>query len=461
MNPKEKAKETYGAQVVDKIEEVWAENALPKSPQGRIHMDYFLSRGEESPQGEGCEKCKDEKDEHMLHMVYKLVLYAPVEWFDVVTKGGVARPEAASANDFKHIGVAFDASSRLRRAGITYYHEELSKKCCMHNQSLVYYISPGAGDGTFVSPHDGLPTQEQDVVRVVTVGCTHEINFPTLPPSGGDVLVHAGDMGYEESRSLWEKKWRDLLAELGSQLLTATAAKAWLEKEKIPLAGNLRWLSKASGFRDKILIGGNHDYILEQMDATFGIAGELCAKYGLTYLRTEEQPRRLDCSKLVVWGSGLSAMSQVGGARAVVSGNNSFQHDVKDEQGFDEKTNHLGDGEQPHLMVMHGPPCNVCLGKDGKDLPGVSKLIERMKPQAFVSAHAHNPKLDDLKQGRQACIGETLVVNTACLGTWNQAHGTPVVMDLKLPGVVNSRTYASEAPFRLQQFLSYCCGCCA
>jgi len=463
LTPKEKVLEKYGAPVVKQIEEVWTSFAKPQNDQARIHMDYFLQRGEESPQGEGCIKCKDDKEENLLHMVYKLVLYAPVEWFDVVTKEGVAKPDGV-ANDFKNIGVAFDASSRLRRAGITYYHEELSKKSCGHDKGEVYYIGPAGpagATGTFVPAQDGLPQQQKDVVRVVAIGCTHLFtNHITLPRSGGDVLVHAGDLGYEESRSLWEEKWRHFLAQPGNNLLTVKAVKTWIEKEKVPLGDSLKWLQSVPGFRDKVMIGGNHDYILEQLDEK-GIAVELCEKYGLTYLRTQDQPKRLNCSQLVVWGSGLSAMSQVGDGRAIVSGNCAYQHNVKDEAGFRQKTKHLHEqyqGPKPHLLVMHGPPCTSCLGKEGKDLPGVTSLVELMKPKVFVCSHAHNPSLEDLTKGRHTTAGETLTVNAACLGTWNHAHGTPVVVDLKMPEVVNSRSCVSEGCWRLEQFFALCRG---
>lgn len=307
----------------------------------------------------------------------------------------------------------------------------------------MYYISPAGSTGTFVPAQGGLPQKELDVVRVVAIGCTHQFtDHITLPRSGGDVLVHSGDLGYEESRSVWEEKWRHFVARPGNNPLTVKAVKTWIEKEQVPLGNSLKWLQSVPGFQDKVLIAGNHDYILEQLDEK-GIAVELCKKYGLTYLRTQDQPKPLKRSKLVVWGSGMSAMSQVGGERAIVSGNCAYQHDVKDEEGFKQKTKHLYEGYQgpkPHLMVMHGPPCTSCLGKEGKDLPGVTSLVEHVKPKVFVCSHSHNPSLEDLTRGRQATVGETLTVNSACLGTWNHAHGTPVVVDLKLPEVVNSRS---------------------
>lgn len=48
---------------------------------------------------------------------------APETWFEVIT----GKPCPADAkNDFSIIGVAFDSSSRLRRAGVEYYHDRRS-----------------------------------------------------------------------------------------------------------------------------------------------------------------------------------------------------------------------------------------------------------------------------------------------------------------------------------------------
>ena len=45
-------------------------------------------------------------------------------------------------NDYGNIGVAFDASSRLRRAGLEYYHKQLSDQW-MENLNVVCHIAAG------------------------------------------------------------------------------------------------------------------------------------------------------------------------------------------------------------------------------------------------------------------------------------------------------------------------------
>jgi len=416
----------YGEAVKTQIQHVWEQQAFPGRDQDAYH--FFLQLRETSPQGPECETCEDCDDKHMLNMVCKLILYAPQEWFSIVT-GVQACPESTQ-NDFKNIGVAFDASSRLRRAGIFYYHNELAKMSETFGRKLVYYIGLGSADeGTFVDLESaqGLPPKQEGLMRVVAVGCTHQFHDHVhFPPDGGDILIHAGDLGYEESRSLWATKFE----RARDQLLNASAVKEWLDVAGVPLGKTLKWLQAAPNFKDKVLVGGNHDFILEQLDM-LKLATELCELYGITYLRTEDVPKLLRNNPIKAWGSGMSALSQTGGERAIKSGNMSFQVDAKDEGRFKEATGHVG---EPGLIVMHGPPADPrMLGKAGKDLPGVTSLLERTKPKLFVCAHAHNPDVKSLIKGRTAMLNDvTRLVNCACLGTWNQAHGTAVVVDLQV-----------------------------
>jgi len=425
LRPEEQVGKKYGEAVKEQMQDVWKHQAFPDRDQ--TACQFFLELKETSPQGPDCEVCQDCEEGHMFDMVCKLILYAPQQWFSVVT-GGQACPEGTQ-NDFKNIGVAFDASSRLRRAGILHYHKELAKESEAFGRKLVFYIRPESADeGIFIDLESAqLPPKQEGLLRVVAVGCTHQFHDHVhFPPDGGDILIHAGDLGYEESRSLWAEHFDNER----HRFRDAVTVKQWLDQEDVPLGKTLRWLQAVPNFKDKVLIGGNHDFILEQLD-DLKLATELCRLYGLTYLNTAAAPQVLHSNQISVWGSGMSALSQAGGERAIKSGNMSFQVDVKDDDGFRQATQHVG---EPDLIVMHGPPTDPrLLGKEGKDLPGVTVLLEQAKPKLFVCAHAHNPDVKSLRKGRTAMLNDTTrLVNCACLGTWNQAHGTPVVVDLKV-----------------------------
>eukprot|EP00931_Biecheleriopsis_adriatica_P022065 TRINITY_DN14280_c1_g1_i1.p1 TRINITY_DN14280_c1_g1~~TRINITY_DN14280_c1_g1_i1.p1 ORF type:complete len:567 (+),score=81.99 TRINITY_DN14280_c1_g1_i1:154-1854(+) len=426
--PLQQVEKKYGHDVKQRVQATWQYRALPiMTEDDKKMMSHFLSLREQSPQGPGSDAHDDIEEEHLLEMVCKLILFAPTRWFKIVT--GQDCPKECS-DDFTHIGVAFDASSRLRRAGISYYHRELAKLSKWSGTKTVYHVGQeGMSEGVFVDlAQDSLPGKRPQMARIVAVGCTHLWHEHVHLPSSGDVLVHAGDMSYEESRSVWKAKFEKFM-QLGD--VSGVATKSWLQRENAPLGWVLQWLSSIPGFRRKVIIGGNHDFILEQLDK-LKVAKELCLLYGVQYLRTEDAPLCFPEFPLRIWGSGMSGVSQVGANRAVLSGNTAFQIQADDTPQFDKATEHLKEGEVD-VMVMHGPPADAGVqGKKGSDLSSVKALVSRIRPKVFICAHAHNPDVIDSSRGRMILIDDSKVVNCACSGTWNQPHGTAVVIDIDL-----------------------------
>lgn len=84
----------------------------------------------------------EEKD--LLEFLAKMVLYAPEVWSTIVTGEAMG-----AGNDYANIGVAFDASSRLRRAGLEYYHEKLTEKWMGERQEVCHIAAGGALVGDF------------------------------------------------------------------------------------------------------------------------------------------------------------------------------------------------------------------------------------------------------------------------------------------------------------------------
>ncbi|CAE7642004.1 rglC [Symbiodinium sp. CCMP2456] len=97
-------------------------------------LKYFLDLKETSPQAAPCVKCPETEESHMLDLLAKMALYAPESWYEIVT--GQKCP-AEAKNDYPNIGVAFDASSRLRRAGIEWYHNELTTRWMQSHGGVV------------------------------------------------------------------------------------------------------------------------------------------------------------------------------------------------------------------------------------------------------------------------------------------------------------------------------------
>ena len=394
-------KQKYGQDAVEAMIERF-DCILPLARRQDLH--HFLARAESSPQAPGCPVQPEYTAAHILEFLAKLALYAPEVWYTVVT--GMATPVDAK-NDYANIGIAFDASSRLRRCGIDAYHWELTRTIGLYGEGsdLVLHIpSLGAASAASAAPISlkSLPAQSPGTIRVVCISDTHLFHSSLTLPEG-DMLVHAGDLGYEESRSL------DAL----SQFRYSHTAEA------------LAWMGKVSHFQHRVMVGGNHDYILEQL-GPHRARELLLEQYGIRYLHTSFPPTTIQLSSgasVKVWGSGVSPMAKIGAGRAIASGNHSFQ--VDDPSDFAPETESLRGVD---IMVVHSPPAELLLGGT-KGLIEINDLIGRVKPALFVCGHAHNGT-DALFERFAAINGGTIGVNASVLGTWNHLHGLPIVVDI-------------------------------
>eukprot|EP00418_Pyrodinium_bahamense_P072707 CAMPEP_0179097212 /NCGR_PEP_ID=MMETSP0796-20121207/44730_1 /TAXON_ID=73915 /ORGANISM="Pyrodinium bahamense, Strain pbaha01" /LENGTH=536 /DNA_ID=CAMNT_0020794949 /DNA_START=15 /DNA_END=1625 /DNA_ORIENTATION=+ len=428
---------------------VWKEEALPTAD--RAKLAHFLSRGEESPQAPPFEKHKEDQEEHLVEFVCKLALYAPEEWYQVLS--GIPRPDALR-NDFKVIGVAFDASSRLRRCGIEHYHRKLTERMAGQNAQLagfpetpyVFYV--GAAGVREIRSATALPERPPAAARLVSVSDTHLLHERLRLPEG-DILVHAGDVSYEESRSPDAKCFDEYRA--GGRPLAGPEFLEWFTSSGLGLAGALDWLGSRPGFEHRLFIGGNHDYILEQLGPEN--AERLCKeKYGLTYLHTARPPLKLalrSCeASLSFWGSGVSFAAGLDPSRAVRSGNAAFQLDDACAAGFfddlRDEAKHPGlAAGAVDVMVVHTPPQGRLLGKAGQGAEALGRFVGQLQPALYICGHSHHP--GDPVKDVWADLDGVLGVNAACLGVWNQLHGLPVVVDLPLPVRGSAQTVAADA----------------
>jgi len=442
---------TYGKEVLESVWSIWFDEALPQVDT--IKKDFFLKLAESSPQFQK-DAHPDDHDRHLREQLCKLILYCPEVWYEVVTNR--PRPSGAKTN-FQAIGVAFDASSRLRRAGLEYYHKKLTNRFHTGYDAAwdtpgVFFIEGGEKSKNTASESDGISPKMYDLtiaelnmkekgtnrLRVVTVADTHAVHA-YVPLPEGDLLVHAGDMCYEESRSYeGDKVDKWVAAHPLEKRENVEEFFEWFEKEPFMLKDVLTWMGKVGNFEHRILIGGNHDYILEKLELIdLSIAKDLCKKYNVTLLSTKQDPLKLIFKRagtqIHVWGSGISAMSVVEAKdprRAVKSGNVAYQVGAESQHEFEKEIAHLKHVEKGKIDIIltHAPPEGVLNGKKGKTFMAINDLIKDKEPKLYVCGHAHNES--DLKKGRFEKMGKTLGVNACILGVWNQLHGRIVVVDL-------------------------------
>mmetsp|Transcript_74778 Transcript_74778/g.219114 ORF Transcript_74778/g.219114 Transcript_74778/m.219114 type:complete len:439 (-) Transcript_74778:154-1470(-) len=409
-------REKYSPELLAAIQKVWREKALPESATAdqRAERKHFLSQKESPPGAAPAKPCEEASEDDLLELVYKLVLHAPQDWYEIVSEQQL--PDRVE-NDSANVGAALSASSRVRRSGIDFYHWRMTEKLQAGDGGAVFYVGGGRNE---LLQRQNLPRQGASAsCRVVAISDTHLFHDPLTPPPG-DVLIHAGDLSYEESRSTQAQKFDAYKASGGP--LSGGEFLRWFRASGLQLQGALSWLGSRRGFSHRLLVGGNHDYVLEQLGPRNAEA--VCEEYGVTYLHTERPPVRLrfrSGASATFWGSGLSWTSR--------SANTSFQIPLDQGDAFLDKVG-LGK-DSVDVMVVHSPPQGHLLAKASEGPDPLGRLIGAVMPKLYVCGHAH--RLADPLKGLWAHLGGTLCINAACLGVWNQLHGHPVVVDMSLP----------------------------
>merc|ERR1711957_508920 len=178
-------------------------------------------------------------------------------------------------------------------------------------------------------------------------------------------------------------------------------------------------------YEHRVLCGGNHDYILEQLDeAQAGNAARLCESYNVKYLHTKDNPSELPlkCGQSIkIWGSGISAMKGLSAHQAIASGNNSFQQAPENENLYKAESAHLTPG-CADVIVTHAPPAGILRGQDGKNtFAWINEQIKTVKPSLYICGHAHNAS--NPSKDCHADIEGVLGINACVVGVWNQFHG--------------------------------------
>eukprot|EP00435_Cladocopium_sp_Y103_P024365 s2242_g6.t1 len=403
-------KEKFGEDVLKSLKKRW-EEALQSGRVDRQQLAYFCRL-----EPTGLEPAT--VDAEMEELLAKMLICTPTTWFQIIT--GHPCPTDAKEED---VGVAFDASSRLRRAGVEYFHDRLVEQNTSKETSLLYL------DSLQVPPKvqtlTTVPAKKATALRVVAISDTHLLHENLQLPEG-DLLIHGGDLSYEESRSKDAREFEEKLKHFSD----FQGFLRWFDSSSLGLKSALLWLGSESKFQHRLLVGGNHDFILEQLGNER--AQQLCHHFGVKYLYPTDNPMVLKFESgrtLRVWGSSVSFTSTIGQDRAVQSGNVAFQLDKGAEPRFLEDTAHLIPGSLD-VMVTHSPPCGLLLGK-ANDPPWINNLVRRIKPKLYLCGHCHNPLPEKLNLGSKVAEVEGVVgANVACTSVWNSFSGSPLIVDV-------------------------------
>ena len=211
-------------------------------------------------------------------------------------------------------------------------------------------------------------------VRIVVVSDTHGLHEMLEIPKG-DVFVHCGDIFF----------------------LSCLYNKDTMRKRLIEFDN---WLSTLP-HKEKIVIGGNHDDILESLSRK-DIKGIL---KNCTYL----------CNDSIELKSGLRIFgSPISSSNGPLSINHAFQasKERKLPSVFDADRAKTAD-----IVLLHGPPYSV---------PAVRKFVRDSKPRLVIHGHVHE------KHGMATSNDTTVVVNATTMGSKYSPTNPAVVIDVPL-----------------------------
>jgi Icc-related predicted phosphoesterase len=350
--------------------------------------------------------------------VVGLLLHARDVWLPVIFGRGLMVKEyqrileEANKQVTPDIGMAFHHSSCVRRAGLEIFHERLTLRWLRLNTIHLSRSEPSVlyiDTGTCSKQLEVRRLSEFDILRdthfrVVAISDTHLLHEDLGQLPKADILVHAGDLGFEESRAF---------------------------DQTSSMYAGLRWLG-TRGAKHCVLVGGNHDYHMSQIGNE--AVAEACRKRGVTYIHDEMERyhdfRSLDRS-ITVWGSAATKAKNVGAMQRVTSGNVAFQ--VDPETGAKELLNkgkraRDNSGVKLDILVTHSPPTDTKLHHVGCFDDSYDEMVKELAPRLLVCGHSHNE--EDLLKGRVEWRGETLAVNAAVTNQWNALWYCPIVIDL-------------------------------
>ena len=313
---------------------------------------------------------------------YVLPQFYPKTWGDIF---GCANSD--NENDASKAPLVFHCSSCLRRMGIEHYHDMLTKK------------------------YSGIPETKNKAegIRILAVSDTHlfldrvvrEVRKRRIM---ADVVVHAGDICFEESRSqeyalVNEISGIDVHMDLYKQL------------------EYLNYLKVVSGASYAILVGGNHDAILEKLYKADNEAlrSYLDREFGVLFIEGMGRvDLEVDGTLISVMGSSMSINKNATERTTVAqktSGNVAFQvqEGGEDLTAWIDNFHKKLEDHKPDVFVLHESPSET------KAICGKVREMLRGKARYVICGHDHVGE----KQIREN-IGSTELYNVASVGQWNQ-----------------------------------------
>jgi predicted phosphodiesterase len=324
--------------------------------------------------------------------------------------------------------LSFHASSCIRRMGFNRLHESMAEMLRPHNASEAFikgieHIMPLSSAG-----NDDKSTPSS--IRIVATSDTHqylERYSNTLTRTGiptterPTLLVHAGDLCFEGSRSYHNKHTELIGTPLDTEL------------------GHLNTIKTKLNANYAVFCGGNHDFLLEKFN--HAQVSEYLTRKGLenvVYLHEDLPPVQLVLGNRVlrVWGTSFSMAKD---ERDDDLGNYAFQcNPSKTAEWLAHIRSNFARWSRSgcaivDLLVMHGPPLKCDELTKGSAEVGERELalLEVVRPSLVICGHSHRPDGryvgETFEPFTTVFNGHTKIVNAAAMGVWNEPVWNPFI----------------------------------
>ena len=266
------------------------------------------------------------------------------------------------------------------------------------SSATILYCGPDAKCSDHIvqiKPNEAIPVQPEDCIRIIAMGCTHELHRHVYIPRG-DLLIHAGDTcnwrrythtqqeyGYETPWDIWT----DMVSVLDSQ---RNGSKRNVSKS------NPKSL-KPHNFRfGMIVIPGNHDLYAE---GNTNRIRSLLKEHDITFLVNERHSVDINDRKIRLFGSPISWYRNKPSCAYQLHRKRHSDLWCRDERDqmnkhWDEDyiATHFPHDENVDIMITHGPPAGYgdceelgrCTGSHA-----LLKYIQKIKPKIFISCDYH------------------------------------------------------------------------
>ena len=405
--------------------------------------------------------------------IYKLLLSDYDVWheifnhvLDINLPSEYTESNGPKCNINPNMGCSFVMGTVMRRLGINIFHDGMTQlyfksiySVYLDNEEKLFCIKEEYDQSNYFvyGKYDGtqeIKTQLADSIkyqegytRFLILSDTHNchdkitLKFPQL---NIDVLIHAGDLYYEQSRGI-----------IKTLKTTNLEIFEWLKKTNI---------------KDKLIISGNHDYVLEQSEINDTVAQTtnlttLMANYEFTYLNNKVIKHIIKGNEFDIYGYGFRQGTEPHDKRTSrTTSNNAFE--FTQDEIRDKVNESLKESTNLDIIITHGVACKppeihkYNKREAPKRCVDISQAIETFKPKLCVAGDEHKKYFSTSKNTDHANLKDILedsiqiytydmpedspprygiFVNAPVLNQYNAFVGYPVILDVNTAWLIQDR----------------------